>query len=141
MGSAIKVFLQKSRLPTVEAWNAAIRAAGFNLVLDQFDLREDDCYRPAIWEGEESGFEWYLASVAGLEVAPPGDTGSADVEASLCFTSQAAEDVVSCIAAAVLAKMTDGFYWDAETEVQMHRGDAAILAAQKIVRDWRNRAA
>ena len=139
MGSAIKVFLQRSRLPTVEAWNAAIKAAGFDLVLDLADLREDDGYLPATWEGAESGFEWYLAPVADLEVAPPGDTASADVEASLCFTSQAAEDVVSCVAGAVLAKMSDGFYWDPETEPQMHRGDAAILAAQKIVQDWRNR--
>ena len=140
MGSAIKVFLQKSRLPTVEAWNAAIKAAGFDLVLDPADLREDDGYLPATWEGEDSGFEWYLAPLADLEVAPPGDTTPADVQALLCFTSQAAEDVVSCVAAAVLAKLTDGFYWDAETEPQMHRGDAAIGAAQKIVQDWRSRA-
>jgi hypothetical protein len=140
MGSAIKVFLEESRLPTVEAWSAAIKAAGFDLVLDPADLREDDGYLPAMWEGEESGFEWYLAPVADLEVAPPSDTASADIQASLCFTSQAAEDVVSCVAAAVLAKMTGGFYWDAETEAPMHRGDAAILAAQKIVQDWRNRA-
>jgi hypothetical protein len=95
MGGAIKVFLQESRLPTVEAWNAAIKAAGFDLVLDPADLREEDGYLPATWEGDQSGFEWYLARVAELEVAPPGDTAPADVEASLCFTSQAATTTLS----------------------------------------------
>lgn len=139
MGGVIKVFLHKSRLPTVETWNAAIKSAGFDLVLDPADLLADDGYLPAIWEGRESGFEWYLSPVTELEAIPPGDIASADVQASLCFTSQAAEDVVACIAAAVLAKITGGFYWDPETDQKMHRDAAAISAARKIVQDWRDR--
>src|SRR6266513_2326484 len=103
MGGAIKVFCKRSQLPTVDSWNAALTAHGLDLVLHQFELRVDDCYRPAIWEGEESGFEWYLSN--DLMDAPPEAEACADVEASLCFTSRAAEDVVSCVAAAVLAKI------------------------------------
>ena len=135
VGSAIKVFCKRSLLPTVECWNTALKAHGFDLVLDPFDLRTDDCYRPALWEGEESGFEWYLSD--DLTDAPREILSSADVEASLCFTSQAAEEVVSCVAAAVLAQVTGGYYWDAETEAQTHQGDAAIAAARKILQKWR----
>jgi hypothetical protein len=133
MAGVIKVFCKRSQLPAVDAWNEALKAHKFNLVLYAFDLRADDCYRPAMWEGNESGFEWYLSN--DLSDAPPEVLPFADVEASLCFTSRAAEDVVSCVAAAALAKITGGFYWDPETEEQTHQGDAAIAAARKIVQN------
>ena len=137
MGSAIKVFCKRSSLPSVESWNAGLKTHGFDLVLDPFEPQVDDGYRPAIWEGQESGFEWYLSD--DLSQAPSEVASAADVQASLCFTSQAAESVVSCVAAAVLAQITGGFYWDAETEMRTHRDQSAIEAARGIVQDWRRR--
>jgi len=139
MGAAIQVFLQAANLPTVDAWNAAIKAEGFDMVLDPFDLRIDDGYRPAILSGEESGFEWYLSDVARLEELPKfpfkAHIGDCDLQALLCFTSYAHEDVTSSIAGAVLAKLSGGYYWDPETDNRFLRGDDAIAAARKMVRE------
>jgi hypothetical protein len=70
MGASIQVFLHRSKLPSVEAWNAAIKAAGFDVVLDPFDPSTDDCYRPAFLKGEESGFEWCVVEVATISEDP-----------------------------------------------------------------------
>src|SRR2546425_10775574 len=102
MGAAIQIFLRNERVPTLSDWNAAITAEGFDLVLEPFDLRTDDGYRPAMLKGQESGFEWYLSPVAKLEEEPgfsvKAHIGDCDLKASLCFTSQANEDVASAIA-------------------------------------------
>jgi len=65
--------MRDSTLPTVDEWNEAIKAEGFDLVIDLFDLREDDGYLPATLKGEESGFEWYLKHVADMQEYPDMD--------------------------------------------------------------------
>ena len=136
MGAAIQVFLEESRVPTVVEWNAAIASEGFDLALDPFDLRTDDCYRPATLKARESGFEWYLSKVASMEETPElrvkGFIGDCDLRAQLCFTSYANEEVTAAIAAAVLAKLTGGYYWDPETDTRFLQDAAAIAAARKI---------
>jgi hypothetical protein len=138
MSAAIQVFIRDSRVPTVADWNAAIMAEGFDLVLDPFDLRTDDGYRPASLKGEESGFEWYLSQVATSEELPAfpfkAFIGDCDLKAQLLFTSYANEDVASSIAGAVLAKLSGGYYWDPETDRRFLQGDDAIAAARKIVK-------
>ena len=139
MGAAIQVFLRDSTVPTVGDWNAAIKAEGFDLVLDPFDLRTDACYRPASLKGEESGFEWYLSKVATKEEMPELPVkpfiGDCDLRAQLCFTSYAKEEVAAAIAGAVLAKLVGGYYWDPEIDNRFLQGDDAIAAAQKIARE------
>jgi|ERR1043166_1078171 hypothetical protein len=136
MGAAIQVFLQESRVPTVGDWNAAIKTEGFDLVLDPFDLRIDDGYRPAFLKGGESGFEWYLSQVEKVEDLSDcpfkAFVGDCDLRAQLCFCSYANEEVTSTIAAAVLAKLSDGYYWDPETDERFFRGNDAVAAARKI---------
>src|SRR6185295_16852600 len=120
MGAAIQVFLRDKRLPTVAEWNAAIKAEGFDLVLDPFDIRTEDGYRPAMLHGQETGFEWYLSPIASLEELPgfpfKAHIGDSDLRASLSFSSQANEDVASAVAGAVLAKLSGGYYLDQETD-------------------------
>jgi hypothetical protein len=140
MSAAIKVFFQKAKLPTVDALNTAIRGAGFDLVLDPADLRVDDGYLPAMWEGEESGFEWYLKSVVDSEDAPPAEAGDADTEIVLLFTSQAGEEVAAAVTAAILAGATGGSYWDPETDERVLHGEAALAAVRAIIQRWRDRA-
>src|SRR5438128_1170303 len=136
MGAAIQVFLRDSKVPTVGDWNAAIKTEGFDLVLDPFDLRTDDGYRPASLKGEESGFEWYLSQVAAMEEMPERSVkpfiGDCDLKAQLCFTSYANEETTSAIAGAVLAKLSGGYYWDPETDDRLLQGNDAIAAARKI---------
>jgi hypothetical protein len=136
MGAAIQVFLQDSKVPTVGDWNAAIKAEAFDLVLNPFDLRADDGYRPAFLKGEESGFEWYLSQVATMAEMPERPAkpliGNCDLRAQLCFTSYANEEAASAIAGAVLAKLSGGYYWDPETDDRFLQGDDAVAAARKI---------
>ena len=98
---------------------------------------------PAMLQGEESGFEWYLCSVARAEELPEypfkEHFGDAELKADLCFTSYADEDVTSAIAGAVLAKLTGGYYWDPGIENRFLQGDDAIDAAWRMVEDWKRR--
>lgn len=137
MSAAIQVFLRDAHIPTVNKWNAAIKAEGFDLILESFGLQSDDGYRPAMLKGEESGFEWCLSPVATAEEQPHFPfklhIGDCDLRAQLCFTSYADEEKAAAIAGAVLAKMTGGYYWDAETDNRFLQGDAAIAAARKLI--------
>ncbi|MDB6027795.1 MAG: hypothetical protein JWM68_4018 [Verrucomicrobiales bacterium] len=145
MSSAVQVFLHDARVPTVDEWNAAIKAEGFDLVLDSSDLRDDDGYLPALLKGQESGFEWYLSDVTTAEEDPQfpfkAFIGDCDRKAQLCFTSHADEDVTASIAGAVLAKLTGGYYWDPETDRKFLRGEEAIAAARTAVKEWERDAA
>jgi hypothetical protein len=136
MSAAIQVFLCDSKVPTVDEWNEAIKVEGFDLVLDPWDPRTDDGYWPAFLKGEESGFEWYLSSVAETEEAPDypfkASVGDCDLRAQLCFSSYANEETTAAIAGAVLAKLGGGYYWDPETDKRFLRGDDAVAAARKI---------
>ena len=136
MSAAIQVFLRNTNVPVVNEWNSAIKAEGFDLILDWFDLRSDDGYRPATLSGEESGFEWYLSPVATTEEQPQcpfkAHIGACDLRAQLVFTSYANEEKAAAIAGAVLAKLTDGYYWDAEMDNRFLQGDEAIAAARKL---------
>lgn len=137
MSAAINVFLRDAHVPTVNEWNAAIKAEGFDLILESFDLRSEDGYRPATLKGKESGFEWYLSPIATAEEHPQypfkAHVGDCDLRAQLCFTSHAEEEKVASIAGAVLAKLTGGYYWDAETDNRFLQADEAIAAARKLI--------
>lgn len=137
MSAAIQVFLRDANIPTVNVWNAATKAEGFDLILESFDLRSDDGYRPATLKGGESGFEWYLSPVATAEEQPQypfkAHIGDCDLRAQLCFTWYADEEKAASIAGAVLAKLTGGYYWDAETDNHFLQGDNAIAAARKLI--------
>lgn len=140
MSAAILVFLKNATLPTVDAWNAAIKAHGFPLVLDPFDPRTDSCYRPALLQDRESGFEWYLSPLAerteerGFPIK--AHVGDCDLEADLSYSTQADENVAACVAGAVLAAMTGGFYLDPEYGHNILNGEQALAVARKTVSDW-----
>jgi hypothetical protein len=127
----------------VDAWNEAIKAEGFDLMLDPFDLRGDDGYRPAIMKGQETGFMWFLLKVARLEDEDwfKGQIGDADLRADLDTTAPEDEEVAAKIAGAVLAKLTDGYFYDAEADGPFHQGDAAIDVARTAFHEWENRTA
>jgi hypothetical protein len=127
-------------LPTVEQWNTAIKAEGFDLVIDPFDLREDDGYRPGLLRDEESGFEWFLGPVAEeYESLSRSELGSSNMEASISYASYADEEIAAVIAAAVLTKITDGYYVNNDQDGVLYRQDAALAIARKDYNDWQSR--
>jgi hypothetical protein len=141
---AIQVFFRNEKLPTVAAWNEAIKAEGFDLVLDPFDPRTEDCYRSAILNGQETAFEWFLNRVADLEEDDyykfKSQIGDCDMRGDFGAGSPEDEEVASKIAGAVLAKITNGFYLDAEAPgLVFHQGLAAIAIARKATQEWEGR--
>lgn len=142
MSAAILVYFKDSKLPTVDEWNAAIKAEGFDLVLDPFDPRTDSCYRPAILNGRGSGFEWYFNALTAedkTELSDMPQIVDCDCLASLHYTSMADEDVATSIAAAVLAKLTGGFYLDTDRGNDLFDGPAALDVAREAVAEWQLR--
>jgi hypothetical protein len=143
---AIQIFLRSETLPSVATWNEAIKAEGFDLVLDPFDPRTEDCYQWAFLKGQETGFEWFLLPVAKIEEDEhyPFRTQieDCDVRADLGASSPQSEEVASKIAGAVLANITNGFYLDAEAGDNVFlRGGDAIAVARKAMYEWENHAA
>jgi hypothetical protein len=143
---AIQVFLRNEKLPSVETGNEAIKAEGFDLVLDPFDPRTEDCFRPAILKGQETGFEWFLLAVAEIQedqyYQVRNRVEDCDLRADLDAASPADEEVAAKIAGAVLAKITGGFYLDAEgSNLVFRRGDAAVEVARKAMCEWESHAA
>lgn len=141
----IQVFLRNEKLPSVQTWNEAIKAEGFDLVLDPFDPRTEDCFRPAILKGQETGFEWFLLPVAKIKEDQHYQVKThiedCDLLADLGTASPLDEEVAAKIAGAVLAKMTGGFYLDAEGgDIVFLRGDAAIADARKAFDEWESHA-
>src|ERR1700760_3754018 len=60
---AISVLFHQAALPTVDQWNDALRAEGFDLVIDTFDLQQEDGYRPAMLCDQETAFDWTLQPI------------------------------------------------------------------------------
>ncbi len=140
MSATIQVFLKNDKLPTVADWNAAIKAQGFDAVLDPFDPRKDDGYRPAILKDAESGFEWLISPVTATEVAEmypdSPQLAGCDLQADLSFGTRADEDVTTIIAAAVLASMTGGYFANTETGTCVLSGNEALAVAREEVLQW-----
>ena len=57
MSVTLYVSCKKSALPTREAWQAALKKAGFDLVLDAFEWKSQSGFLGARYKGEKSGFE------------------------------------------------------------------------------------
>jgi hypothetical protein len=120
MSMEIHIFLEDSRVPNREAWQQAIEAAGFPAVLDAtLDLRKDTGFIPVAYNGQASGFELYLDPAAScLESYPhlAEQVGGRDK----CVSFRCGGDVVEAAAAiscgAVLTMLTDGIYFDPETD-------------------------
>ncbi len=143
MSATIQVFLKSEKLPTVAEWNAAIKAQCFDVVLDPFDPRKDNGYRPAMLKDAESGFEWFISPVTATEVAEmypdSPQLAGCDLQADLSFSTQADEDVTTIIAAAVLASMTGGYFANTETDTRVLSGNEALAAAREEVLQWQRR--
>jgi hypothetical protein len=130
----IYVFMNDSRVPTRESWQQAIDGAGFPAVLSEsLDLRQDSGYSPTTYDGQDSGFELYLEPAAAyLESFPDiaKHVGARDT----CVSFRSGGDVVEAAAAiacgAALTKLTDGIYFDPETD-QVFSADTVLEGVQE----------
>lgn len=114
MSVTTTVFLERSKLPTADAWSRAIRAHGFALELPaDVTLQSLDGYLPCTHQGKPAGFECLALSVtqylAEQEVAA-GDPrrraiGSRDLALSFVTHSDLRDLASATIASAALAQI------------------------------------
>jgi hypothetical protein len=138
MSMELYVLLSSSKLPTVQEWQTAIHVHGFDLVLDPtLNLHTDAGFTPAIYKGQETGFEFDLSPAS--EIADSysivGDLLEArDRSANFRWGSELSECAAATIAAAVLATLSEGIIYDPQEDVA-YRDAAAITIAQQTVQN------
>jgi hypothetical protein len=101
-------FIEKSRVPDKAQLEAAVRALGFDLAIDDF-YRPFDCsgYLPCILNGKESGFEIYFDSPDEILQAFPhlkNEIGSRNCAITFRWGGNMAECTCVLMVSAALAK-------------------------------------
>lgn len=122
MSVTMLVYLNRTLMPTREAWAQAIHRAGFPMDLDSdFDPFQDTGFRPCKYEGEEAGFEFYVEDVDmddSDEELPEeywATIAERDTVVQFVTHSKFRDLMTSIIASGVLASIADGVLVDAES--------------------------
>lgn len=135
--------LSTRALETVGEWQAAIDALGFKLTLEgEADERIETLggHLPALWEGQEAGFECYPGDgeeiedfLEDTEEARPGGPWTQ----ILSFRYVGFANIAGvAIAGAVYAHATGGIFWEGEEGVRVN-ADEAVAYARKTEADIR----
>lgn len=123
------VILSDERLPSVAEWQRALDVATIDIRLDLIDdLRQYTGYLPAMFDGVDSGFEWYYGEAMDIFGRRPGSVGDRTHAINLVTHSDEHEGLCALYAAGVIAKMTDGLFFDDDAGVFVP-GDRAIEMA------------
>jgi len=120
-------------IPDVAAWQRAITAAGFNIVLDSaLNTTDHVGFVPVRFAGIDSGFEYDIFPIADITEAYPSyasQFGNRRFSANFRWGGDLTE--MSCVlaASAALAKLTNGICFDPQEGVCL-TGDQAIAQAK-----------
>jgi len=131
MATDTRVYLVDSRLPTPDAWQAALDRNQTGLQIDRdVDLRTHTGFISATWRGAGTGFEWYYAPASDYpDEIPPG------VESNRHHAALTTHDLreLACaqFAAATLAELTGGRVWS-EERVELIDGTTAMGDARRV---------
>ncbi len=137
MSIVTAVILERSHMPTPDAWQAALAAAGFPVRLDlDFVPLEFDGFLPASYDGRTGGFEYVLSDLDLSEYEPEVAVrfGDRDAIVSLVTHSDFTELLTAVLAAAALAHLVGGILHDTESD-ELHDADAALAWARKMESD------
>jgi hypothetical protein len=140
------VLLDSSRMPSAAEWSRAIGELGFTTMeLDpRFHVKQDGGHRPCLYKGRKTGFEyaWELIEDAEIddEVRDEVLEHAGKRDAMVSFVTHGSEDAyfAAFVAAAVLAKLTDGVYWHAESNGFFTSEETLALARERepVVFRW-----
>ena len=134
MSMEIHIFMRNSQVPSRDAWQQAIERLGFPLIIEpSLDLRKDSAYWPMDYKDEPTGVEVYLDDAADiLSNCPPHVVSKVDDRdkcVSFRFGSDMTEGTVAMLAAAALAKLTDGVYLD--EDYTLYNAEEVVEVARK----------
>ncbi len=145
MAVHINVFLERSKLPTFAAWSAAIASEGFPLAFPEaVNLAHHTGYIPALFQGEESGFEFFLSEITNREEEVPDEiqTELPNVNAIADFRFHEMHECLAAnVAAAVLAKLSGGAFSDPQEDGRNLFGEQAIIEARRELEEAEKKAA
>ena len=134
MSIVVSVYLKASDIPQPGDWQAAIRDSGFDVQLNtEFDPLTFSGFLPAMYRGEDTGFEFFLDEVdfeASDEQVRELLQGK-DMVISLVTHSDLRELMVSVIAAGVLAKLTNGILHDEEAD-EYYSSENSVSWSKKL---------
>ncbi|MFN7020072.1 MAG: hypothetical protein ACK4WH_01930 [Phycisphaerales bacterium] len=130
MSVTLYVSCTKSGLPSRRQWQSAIDAAGFDLVLDEFEWKSQSGFLGATFCGVKTGFELWVEDAKPLarqlHVSLPRDN---DVIVSFVFGADKAGGDAAACASAALARCACGLYFD-EFSDDLLDGETAVHVAQ-----------
>lgn len=134
MSIAIEVYLHADRLPTVKDWQQQITQEGFDLNLDDdgSPLQELSGCLPAIYNGVNTGFEFYLDKIE-EEPDPLLLLAVGDRESVTTFRFAGDPNAMDAAVAAssVLAQMCDGILYDTEAGTFVSGADAVASSREE----------
>lgn len=137
MAKKLHVFLRGAAVPDSEQWQAGIIREGFRLALDQtLDDRQNTGFRPAVYQGSQSGFEFNLlpaAAVASDCQGIPARIDGCDVCANFRWAGNVRESIVVYIASAVLAELANGVLYDPQ-ENSFSTGKEAVATVRRLIK-------
>lgn len=133
MSIELHIFLSESPVPTIKAWQDAIDAALFPLVLNaDIDLRSHRGFLAAKYNGKETGFEFYLDAASDIIATYPhiaANTGPRTICATFRWGGDLLEMCAALSAAASLAKLTNGLYFYPDDDI-IYDADEALIATR-----------
>ncbi|MFN0277831.1 MAG: hypothetical protein ACKVRN_04430 [Pyrinomonadaceae bacterium] len=134
MSLELYIFMLDSQVPSRDAWQQTMDELGFPTVLDpSFDLRHDKGFSPTTYNGQMTGFEFYLEPAADIlstysHIA--SKVGSRDTCATFRWGADMAECAASLSAASSLTKLTDGIYFYPDDDI-IYSADEAVEATRR----------
>lgn len=128
------VYLSRARLPTAQAWQRILDAAGLPLLLDTgVNLHDFVGLLPVRYRGQESGFEYFLEHDAQLPDAF-AEFGPDQLDTCVTLVARSSlEARAAAVAAAALAALTGGVAYD-DAEGRGYAPSEAIAWARHIVK-------
>lgn len=144
MSVELCVFLEEPALPTHAEWRHAIVRSGRNLSFDAFSLVEQVGFVPAKLDGQECGFEYFFSPIADGEFDELCEAiGARTHVASFAWHSSLIEGTAANIAAATLADIANGVFFDPQSGTHAVGKDAYSMMEDlvKSDREWKHAAA
>lgn len=136
MSIELHIFLPDSPALTVQAWQGAVEAAAFPMILDEeIDLASHSGFLPARYDGKQTGFEFYVDPASDILAAYPhvaAQVGPRTKCATFRWGGDLLEMCAALSAAASLAKLTKGLYFYPDDDL-ICEADEALVATRKAL--------